>query len=75
MSMKKLRQEIDALRSEISPTATDANLLSEQFTIIRNGPEDDAAVADVKTKARAAGVRATVIRVVDPPAKEQEISA
>jgi hypothetical protein len=71
MSMKQLRQEIDALRSEISPTATGANLVSDRFVVIRRGPEDDAAVADMEKRAKAADEKAVIIWVIDPPAKRQ----
>lgn len=75
MNMKKLRQEVDALRNEIEPFSAGGmggNLLSGRFQVIRHGPEDDALVADVVTRAQVAGERPVVLWIVDPPGKQQE---
>ena len=71
MNMKRLRQEINTLRCEIESRTNGANLVSDRFVIIRNGPEDDSAVADTERLAKAADERAVIIWVVDPPSMTQ----
>ena len=77
MSMRKLRQEVDALRNEIEPFASGAmggNLLSNRFQVIRHGAEDDALVADVVARAQEAGERPVILWIVDPPRKQEMVT-